>query len=391
MNAKYALTGLAISMVIGAAASPNAYAQSANPQSADTRAAGAQPTSDATSSFIEAYARETAFSGVVLVTQNGSTLYRESFGAAERTFGAPIEAATRFPVASITKLFVSTLVLQLVDEGRVGLDAAIGAYVDDLPNAAYNAITLRQLLNHTSGVPQFDRIASYQDAFDHGIASYQRPVTLDEALSLCCSAALDHSPGAVFDYNNADYFLVQRILERVSGKSLAELLQERIIAPLRLDDTGVLDWRAINAHLASTYFKRPDTGEVQRDMPVYWENWRAAGAMYATAGDLNRFADALFAGDLISAASRRELLRPGLDEYGLGLWSYSFRRHGRTYHVAKRPGSIMGANAVLYRLRERNLNIIILANTNASDLDIFAQRLAERWIDQTRHRRARDQ
>ena len=77
---------------------------------------------------------------------------------------------------------------------------------------------------------------------------------------------------------------------------------------------------------------------------------------------------------------RQRLLTPGLDDYGYGLWSYSFTRGGRTWRVAKRPGSIMGANAVLYRLLDREITIVILANTNRADLDVFAQRIAEALV-----------
>ncbi len=73
----------------------------------------------------------------------------------------------------------------------------------------------------------------------------------------------------------------------------------------------------------------------------------------------------------------RSLLTPGLDEYGLGLWSYSIEPNGRTVRVAKRPGSIMGANAVFYVLPDDGLTIILLANTNRTDLDLFAQRIAD--------------
>jgi CubicO group peptidase (beta-lactamase class C family) len=134
--------------------------------------------------------------------------------------------------------------------------------------------------------------------------------------------------------------------------------------------------------LAPTYFWRDDQNRLIADMPVYWENWDASGALYSTAGDLARFADALYCGRLVRPELLARLLRPGLDDYGYGLWSYSFTRGGRTWRVAKRPGSIMGANAVLYRLLDRGVTIALLANTNRTDLDAFAQRIANRLVDQ---------
>ena len=102
--------------------------------------------------------------------------------------------------------------------------------------------------------------------------------------------------------------------------------------------------------------------------------------MYSTAGDLARFADALFGGRLLRPDMLDRMLAPGLDDYGYGLWSYSFTRGGRSWRVAKRPGRIMGANAVLYRLLDTDANIILLANTNRADLDVFAQRIADALV-----------
>jgi CubicO group peptidase (beta-lactamase class C family) len=119
------------------------------------------------------------------------------------------------------------------------------------------------------------------------------------------------------------------------------------------------------------------------DLPAYFENWDAAGAMYSTPSDLARFAEALFGGRLVKPASLAKMLTPGLDDYGYGLWSYDFKRNGRTYRVAKRPGSIMGANTVLYRLIDQKVTIVILANSNEVDLDEFAQRIAEHIVDQS--------
>jgi len=362
------ISSCAFAMLLSAAApAPGARAQNRAPDLGE---------------YIERYALDHNFSGVVLVTHHGRALHNAAIGQAERAFATPMRTDTRFAIASVTKLFASTLTLQLVAEGRLGLDEPLGRYVDVLPEAA-RRITIRQLLSHTSGLSQYDRVTSFQDAFQNGVPAYQQPMSVEDSLRFCCSGTLEREPGSAFSYNNADYLAIQTILERVSGKPFAQLLRERILAPLSLNDTGVLDYATVNERLASTYFIRPDTNAMQRDMPVYWENWGAAGAMYSNATDLARFADAVFAGALLNDAGRAELLRPGPDEYALGLWSYSFSRHGRVYRVAKRPGSIMGANAVVYRLLDQNLNIILLANTNGADLDEFAQRLAERWIDQS--------
>lgn len=327
--------------------------------------------------MIAAYAQEHGFSGTVLVHDGGRVRYHGSFGQAERAFGTPADNTTRYRVASITKLFTAALVMQLHQEGRIHVDSAIRAYLPDYPGQGADRVTLHQLLNHTSGLEGFDRERSFQEAVENGIERYQKPHTSAALLARCCGGALAGTPGQAFSYNNADYIVLGLVIERVTGRPYAEVLAERILRPLGLRDTGMMRSDTILPRLASTYFYPDDTGRPMPDLPVYWENWYAAGGMYSTTTDLLAFADALYGGRLLRPESLERLLAPGLDEYGYGLWSYSFERGGRRYRVAKRPGSIMGANAVLYRLLDPGATIVILANTNRADLDELAQRVAD--------------
>jgi CubicO group peptidase (beta-lactamase class C family) len=327
--------------------------------------------------FVSRYAGEHDFSGTILVAKGTRPVYVRSFGLADRTFSIPARNDTRYRIASITKLFTATLVLQMVDEGKLDLSVPIARYLPQYPGEGGDRITVRQLLNHSSGIAQFDRVASLQQALSEGVPQYQKPQTPESLLAFCCSGRLAHPPGTVFDYNNADYIVLGRILERVSGQSYARLLEDRILRPRRLTETGIAYQDRIIPRLAPTYYWRGDETGWMNDLPVYFQNWDAAGAMYSTAGDLLKFANALYGGDLISKASLAKLLEPGLDDYGFGLWSYSFEAGGRRHRVAKRPGSIMGANTQLYRLPDDDVTIVILANTNRTDLDVFAQKIAE--------------
>ena len=326
---------------------------------------------------IEGFARQKDFSGTILVTERGRTLYRQSFGLADRTFRVRAAANTRYRVASITKLFTSVMILQLAQEGHLDLDAPLRAALPEYPGGGADRVSIHQLLNHTSGIAQWDKVGSYQEAFQNGVEQYQRPLDAAALLARCCGGPLASEPGRTFDYNNADYFVLGRIVERMTGKSFEDALAQRILTPLRLRDTAMAHWDEITPRLARTYFYRDDTKSLISDMPIYWENGYAAAGMYSTAADVSSFAEALFGGRLLRPEMLRRLLTPGLDDYGYGLWSYSFTRDGKTHRVAKRPGSVMGANAVMYRLLDRRATIVILANTNRADLDVFAQRIAE--------------
>ena len=330
---------------------------------------------------IAAKAKTADLSGTLLVQRDGAKPFIRSFGLADRAFRVPATSTTKFRVASITKLFTSTMILMLAEAGKLGLDEPVGRYLSDFDGPA-GRVTIRQLLNHTSGIAQYDRVASLDQALNEGLPNYEHPMSAEAMLKACCQGELVAEPGTRFDYNNADYLLLGRIIERLDGRPYAESLQARLLGPLHLANSGIANRAQIIDRLAPSYFLRPDTKTWMNDLPIYFENWDAAGGMYSTPQDVASFASALFAGRLIKPASLDQLLVPGLDDYGLGLWSYSFKRNGRSYRVAKRPGRIMGANAVLYRLLDEKISIVILANTNQADLDEMAQRIAEILVDQ---------
>jgi D-alanyl-D-alanine carboxypeptidase len=343
----------------------------------DTRLAVAQQLERTVSE----YATKHAFSGTILVEGNNSILYRGSFGLADRAFGAPVTEETRFKIASITKAFTAVLILQLHERGRLDLHAPIRRYLPDYAGEGADRVNVHQLLNHTSGIDNFDQVKSFDEAVSRGIPSYQLPQTPDELVTKYASGRLVHEPGTAFDYNNADYVILGKIIERVTGTSYRAALERQILEPLRLTSSGVLYHRDIVPKLASTYLVLEGGSRVINDLPVYPENWYAAGAMYSTAPDVLAFARALFGGKLLRPETLRLMLTPGLDEYGYGLWVPTVKAGGTPRRVAQRPGRIMGANAVLLRYLDDDLTIIILGNTDAMDVDAFAYHIGNAILE----------
>lgn len=325
--------------------------------------------------FIATYAAQHGFSGTVLVQQDGKRRYQRSFGLSSVQYGVANGDQTRYWIASITKLFTATLVLQLHEEGKLDLQANVASYLPDYAIAGADRITLHQLLNHTSGLQNFDQVKSLEQALTGGLPTYQSPYTSDRLIRKFCSGPLLHAPGTTFDYNNGDYLILGKVIERVTGKAYEQVLQDRILKPLGLTHTGMLRHESIVEGLASTYSYREDLKSLSNDFPVYPENWYSAGAMYSTAEDVLRFSDALFGSGLLRKESIARLTTPGLDDYGYGLWVYETWIGAAKHRVAKRPGRIMGAQAQLYRFLDRDLTIVILANTANTDLDEFVSRI----------------
>lgn len=332
--------------------------------------------------FVDAYAQAHDFSGTVLVQKNHKIAYAGSFGMANRQHRVPNKVATKYRVASITKAFTAVLILRLHEQGRLALNKTIKTYLPDYAGEAGDKVTVHQLLNHTSGMANIDRnLASAESAVKNGIPHYQTPLTTDQLLAKYCSERLVNEPGKVFDYNNADYIVLGKIVERVHGKTYEQVLREDILQPLVMRDSGMLYQHAVLGELADTYFFRDDVKRLANDLPVYIENWYAAGAMYSTAHDLLKFSDALFGAKLLRPETLALMLKPGLDDYGYGVWAYETRINNEKHRVVKRPGRIMGAQSMLFYLPRGNVTIIILSNTDATSLDEFAAEMGKRFIE----------
>ncbi|MHC5540259.1 serine hydrolase domain-containing protein [Singulisphaera rosea] len=323
------------------------------------------------------YAKSHEFHGTILVERQGVTLYRESFGLAEREFDIPVQDDTKFKVASITKSFTSVLILQLSEQGKLELDAPFKRYLPGYPGAGADTITIHQLLNHTSGLGNYDTMLPEVELEKRGLDLYQLPHTTDQLLDKHARSKIANEPGKKFDYNNADYVILGKVIEALAGKPYDVVVTERILAPLGMTETGMTRHHQITKKLARTYWRPKGSREMTNDWPFYYENWYAAGGMYSTATDLRKFADALFGGKLLKPDSLSRMLKPGLDDYGYGAWISNREIGGKPDRVFERFGSIQGANCILSHVMNADITVILLSNTNVTDLGDFAAVLSK--------------
>ncbi|MDU0290873.1 serine hydrolase domain-containing protein [Saccharothrix longispora] len=227
-----------------------------------------------------------------------------------------------FRIGSVTKTFVATVVLQLVDEGRVRLDDPVGRYVAGVPKG--DLITVRQVLNHTSGLYDYAHGEGWSTNRWRGadrFRGYRPQELLDEAFR----HPSNFEPGTGWRYSNTNYVVAGVLVERVTGRPYGAEVRDRVLRPLGLTRTSVPGHRPGLPHPHARGWTEVDGRLVDATLMNPSLDW-AAGEMISTADDLNRFLDALLGGRLTSAASlaaMRETTATGtIFAYGLGLQRY---------------------------------------------------------------------
>jgi D-alanyl-D-alanine carboxypeptidase len=261
---------------------------------------------------------QTGVPGVVAVATGPELSWEGAAGVADAQSGALLTLDHRFLIGSVTKTFVAAVVLQLVGEGALALDEEVGPIAE--------GVTLRQLLNHTSGLPE------YYDDFDSLIEPFRRDrghkpnLTPQAALELVHAKPRLFTPGKGWAYSGGNYLALGLIVEEATGATLRDELRRRIIEPLRLEGTDLGD----RGGLARGYLPPgnpvfPEVGEGFDDVTdVVLFGW-GSGEMISTARDVARFLQALLGGELLTPEARAELLTTvpsdweESDGYGLGI------------------------------------------------------------------------
>lgn len=317
------------------------------------------------------------FSGVVRVSRGDAVLFQRAYGKASIESGVDVTPDTRFRIASISKLFTAVAIARLADQGRIDYDATIHTYLPEYFGEGGPVVTVRQLLSHTSGIANSDTVGTFEEAVAHGMPLYQLPATSAQIVARHASGKLVHRPGTHFEYNNADYFILGRIIERVTDGPYSAALRRLVLDPAGLPNTGMMDWRPLAPAVATGYLCFDRDAPCIHELPVYHENWGAAGGMYSTSADLARFSGLLFAGRLIGTESLARLLTVEKEEYAQGLWVAPVTVRGRPDRVAHRPGQVMGANTMLLRYVDDGLTVIMLSNTTSTPMDETAFAIAK--------------
>lgn len=319
--------------------------------------AGASP--EAIRQLLDSYAQNRQFNGVVLVARGGEVLHRAAYGSADHEWDTPNTTDTRFRVGSLTKPFTATLVMQLVQEGRLRLDGRLGEYLPDLYAATPAAdITLAQLLSHTSGLR--DTQGHYDDPWWRTEARHAHAP--DAFARAWIPATLDGTPGQAFRYINNGYFLLGLVIERVTGRGYEVNLAERILAPAGMEASGLYRADAWIPRMARGYETRPDGRRVPARYIDPSVSYAAAG-LYATVDDLYRFDRSLRSDRLLAPEARKAMWTARQQGYGYGwnIESWPLPQGGRA-EVMSHTGSVPGYQGFLLRSEHDQAFVAILDN-----------------------------
>lgn len=310
------------------------------------------------SSAVEAYVGEKGFSGTILVAKEGQPILHQSYGLAYYATPDTLENNYHYAMASITKLFTSIRILQLVEAGRLGLDSAVIDYLPGFKDHISRPIKIHHLLLHLSGLPE-ERDKLYR-------RHHSPKEMLDEVLSYPSKNQFGR-----FNYNNIDYILLGLIIEKLSGRSWEEEIEGAILQPLEMTETGFLAYGDYPCNFAYSYSKKW-YGMVQ-DPLFYIENFFAAGSMYSSSGDLLKLDQALYGEHLLKERGKA-LLNQYFPEYkfaAYGVWNYDYPFVAAKPRIMERRGKILGANVVLVRIPEDHFTLIILSNDDRFNPDSF--------------------
>ncbi|HEX8641019.1 MAG TPA: serine hydrolase domain-containing protein, partial [Allosphingosinicella sp.] len=309
------------------------------------------------------------FAGTIMVSRHGRVIYQSASGFADRAARVPVTMDTRFRIGSANKMFTAIGILQLVERGRIALDAPVGTYLTDYPNRDFaRTVTIRQLLTHTGGAG---------DIFTPEYEAQRLQVrTLADYVRLFGNRAPDTSEQGRNAYANYGFVLLGRIIEVVSGQDYYRYVEDNIFRPAAMTATGSLPESESVPNRSRGYMRRQ--GRLADNADTLPWRGSAAGGGYTTAGDLIRFGEALRSGRLLSRAMLDQATSPQRPDgwYGLGFF---LGGQGPTRNWGH-GGGAPGMNAAFRVFPELDAVVVALANLDplAADnqADFYANRMA---------------
>lgn len=328
---------------------------------------------DAAARLLEAAVADPAGPGMAVLLARGDTvLFRGARGMASLELGVPLSPDHVFRIGSVTKQFAAAGLLKLVDDGKVALDDPLAKFLPDFPNG--EAITVAQLLNHTSGIKSYTGIAGYMDQ------EIRKDLDTAGLIAVFAEQPVEFAPGEGWNYNNSGYILVGAVIEKASGMPWDRWLERSLLRPLGLEKTRSGATRAVIAGHAGGYSAGGDGGYTVA-APLSMTQPHAAGALVSTVDDLWRWNRALHGGRVLGADTYARMITPEgkaaepPQRYGYGIQADTVRGRPALQH----GGGIHGFISLLIYVPGEDITVAVLRNADSSGgqgVGVLARRLA---------------
>ncbi len=312
---------------------------------------------------VKKYVDHYVFNGTILVADHDELIYHKSYGNAHIATGEPKDnqkntlnkVNTQFGIGSITKTITAVMVMQLVENNDLKLEDKISQHLPNFPKEKGDRISLHQLLSHRSGLPNYFEIPGWTNG------QFNKSMSVAEFENVIYRLPLKFEPGTSYEYSNSGYFLLGKIIEKVTQKNYLQALQENLLVPAKMTRTGLQLNNDKPPHLASSYQFSGKKGF--RQAQINPELFRAAGDMYSTAKDLFSFEQALLGGKLLSKDSLDRLFKPGRS-YG---WNQlKVATANQQLDMVSYSGQLMGFNSMLSVIPKDKFTVILLGNIGTS-------------------------
>lgn len=304
------------------------------------------------------------FMGSVLVVRDTHVLLDRAYGQANLELQVPDTPQTRYRLGSISKQFTAAAILLLQERGQLKVEDPVSRYLPDAP-ATWAAITLQELLTHTSGIPSYSELPDFD-------ATKARPATPAQLIARFRDLPLLFAPGTAWRYSNSNYALLGYLIERISGQPYAQFLQQNIFTPLGMSQSGYDSNSRLIMGRAEGYTPGDDNDAPVNAQYIDMSVPYAAGGLYSTTHDLLRWEQALYGGHLLSASSLRQMTTAYMNDYGFGL---TIRTLPGGQLLYSHGGGIYGFNGELSYLPREHLAVIVLANLNGPAAQILSRQL----------------
>lgn len=310
---------------------------------------------------------------------NGVIVWQSGVGYGDIKAKEPVKTNTKIRMASISKSMTALAAMQLWEAGKLDLDLPIQTYIPDYPKHPKTQITIRHLLSHTSGIAGYKNVKEQNTTIAYP--------SLTDALSIFKDRELLFEPGTKYSYTTYGYTVLGVIIERVSGMTFEEYIQQHILNRAGMLETGVVKFKAPPKNASKIYHRKGGKGKAREGAENNLSNRIPGGGFYTTVTDMLKFGNAVINNDFVKRETldfmrEHHSLEKELNAYGFGWFLYGAKPNEG--ELIGHSGAQMGASSQLWIVPDKKVVVVVLANTSRVQVGNFAFELLKMAREEAR-------